>query len=133
MKTVTVGYANENSWSLGTCVSEQTYGDEKQYHQDCCLDSEVHTLTCKDSEGDGWSGGWRFNPEKWKYEKINGHLEINGVRYCEDFDSGSEQIHTITFSGRLSNIDNFLSDWRLSYNTRIINQTLTLFIFFRNC
>ena len=111
MKTVTGRDANENSWSLGTCETQQIYEDDSQYHQDCCLYPGVHTLTCKDSERDGWSES-RFNPEKWEFQKINGYLEINGVRYCEDFDSGSEQIHTITFSGRLSNIDNFLSDWR---------------------
>ena len=116
MKTVTVGYAYENSWSLGTCVNQQTYEDDSQYHQDCCLYPGVHTLTCKDSApyGDGWTvWRWEWNGMEWEYVEINGYLEINGVRYCEDFDSGSEQIHTITFSGRLSNIDNFLSDWRL--------------------
>ena len=98
MKTVTSDYASENSWSLGSCVSGRTYADDSEYYQVCCLDSGGHTLTCKDSYGDGW-----------KWATFNGYLEIDGVRYCEDFDSGSEQKTIVTLSGRLLNIYTFHS------------------------
>ena len=90
VKTVTSDWASENSWSLGTCVSEQTYEDDSEYNQDCCLEYGVHTLTCKDSYGDGW-----------KYATFNGYLEIDGIRYCEDFSDGSSQSTEITFSGKI--------------------------------
>ena len=41
---------------------------------------------------------------------LNGYLEIDGVRYCEDFSSGFEKIINVTLfdiSGRILNIDNF--------------------------
>ena len=83
---------------MGTCegpgAGEEAYSDYSEYYQSCCLDSGVHTLTCKDSYGDGW-----------KWASFNGYLEIDGVRYCEDFNSGYEQITNVTFSGRLLNID----------------------------
>ena len=90
VKTVTSDWASENSWTLGTCASEQTYSDNSEYYQTCYLDYGVHTLTCLDSYGDGWH-----------YATFNGYLEIDGVRYCEDFDSGSSQSHDITFSGKI--------------------------------
>ena len=90
MKTVTSDYGSENSWSFGTCVSNQTYEDDSEYNQDCCLEYGVHTLTCKDSYGDGW-----------KFNSFNGYLEIDGIRYCEDFNSGSSQSTDITFSGKI--------------------------------
>ena len=37
-------------------------------------------MDCKCSYGDGWHGGY---------------LEINGVRYCDDFSSGHKQTVTV--------------------------------------
>ena len=88
--TVTYDYGSENSWSLGTCDSEQTYSTDATYTQVCCLDYGVHTLTCMDSYGDGWY-----------WSTFNGYVEIDGVRYCEDFNSGSSQSHDITYSGKI--------------------------------
>ena len=101
VKTVTSDYGSENSWSLGTCNSEQTYVDGSEYFQVCCLDSGLHTLTCKDSWGDGWKNG---------EHGLNGYLEIDGVRYCEDFSTGFEKIINVSLSdisGRILNIDDF--------------------------
>jgi len=44
------------------------------------VNAQTFTLTCFDSYGDGWHGGF---------------ITINGVNYCGDFFSGSEQTHTI--------------------------------------
>jgi len=64
----------EISWSLGSCSSEETYGNFNNYIKQCCLAPAAHTLTCQDSYGDGWSGG---------------SIEIQGQTYCEDFFDGS--------------------------------------------
>ena len=84
VKTVTSDWASENSWSLGTCVSEQTYQDDSEYNQDCCLEYGVHTLTCKDSYGDGWNGAY---------------IEIEETQYCDDFDAGFEKTAQIIIMG----------------------------------
>ena len=56
-----------------TCTSQQTYGDNKDYEENCCQDPGVYTLNCKSSNGNGWHGGY---------------IEINGEKYCDDFTSG---------------------------------------------
>ena len=54
----TNSYGNENSWSLGSCTSSQAYTDKSFFSQQCCVARGDHTLTCKDSHGDGWHGGF---------------------------------------------------------------------------
>ena len=51
-----------------------------------------------DSYGDGWNG-----LTHWKWIWNNGYLEIDGVRYCEDFKGGTSQSTdvTFTFSGKV--------------------------------
>ena len=74
--TRTRSYGSETSWSIGNCQSEQAYGNHQQYSQECCLyggDSGIYIVTCLDSYGDGWHGGY---------------LEVNGKKYCEEFRSG---------------------------------------------
>ena len=75
------GDTGENSWSLGTCSSEKLYDPYNYYIQECCLNEGLHTLKCMDSKGDGWAGGF---------------IRIQGNRYCEDFNSGSQKEIEIT-------------------------------------
>ena len=74
-------YGNENSWSLGTCLSNQAYDDNLEYTEECCLDAGVYTLKCKDEFADGWSGGF---------------MDIQGKQYCENFSDGSEEVIQVT-------------------------------------
>ena len=46
------------------------------YIKQCCLPSGTHTLKCKDAWGDGWDGGY---------------LEINGQKYCDNFNSNKHE------------------------------------------
>ena len=74
-------YGNENSWTLGTCVSDAAgYQADQVYSEECCLDAGVYTLTCDDSYRDGWHGGF---------------ITIQGKQYCEDFTDGHQQAQDI--------------------------------------
>ena len=89
MKLTTKSYGSENGWSLGSCQSDGGYESYNEYTQQCCVtpcsyNSECpcnYNLECKDSYGDGWHGGY---------------IEIDGIKYCENFSSGSEDIMGIT-------------------------------------
>lgn len=83
VKAVTKRYSYEYSWNIGCvdqycqmCANNATFGRKAEYHQKCCLpaDQKEYSINCFDSSGDGWRGGY---------------LEINGIRYCEDFLDGS--------------------------------------------
>jgi len=78
VKTVPKYYAVEITWNIGgTCDSKDEYDNYKEDTQKCCVakDQGEITITCKDSYGDGWHGGY---------------LEINEKRYCENFSDGDE-------------------------------------------
>ena len=66
----TVSYGNEISWTLGTCSSNQVYGNGQTISHTCCLSGGKHSLTCSDSFGDGWNGGY---------------ITIENKEYCKDF------------------------------------------------
>merc|ERR1711974_337264 len=83
MKTTTKQYGDEISWTFGTCKSSQ-YKSHNVYTQKCCLAPGKYTLSCKDSYGDGWNGGY---------------LEISGTKVCNDFTTGSEKKVTLNLSG----------------------------------
>ena len=90
----TKDYGDENSWTLGTCSSSQTYEDNKEYSDKCCLAPGTHTLTCKDSYGDGWEGGY---------------IEFQESKYCDGFISGyNENIQVNIQSGRCMRYFNVL-------------------------
>ena len=76
-------YGYENSWSLGTCTKGIDYENHQTYTESCCLNPGSYQLTCDDSYGDGWHGGF---------------IEIDGKRYCESFNTGHQQVHTIHIS-----------------------------------
>ena len=76
-------YGYENSWTLGTCTKEIDYENHQRYTESCCLNPGSYQLTCDDSYGDGWHGGF---------------IEMEGKRYCEKFVTGHQQVHTIHIS-----------------------------------
>jgi len=88
VKTVTKAWGNEIEWTIGCsggcneCGSDIGYGNNQEYTQQCCMpkDEAEFLITCKDSYGDGWHGGY---------------LEINGESYCEEFSSGTELVDTL--------------------------------------
>ena len=77
---ITVAYGSEISWTLGSCESEGGYDDNGEYTQQCCLGRGNYNLECKDSYGDGWHGGY---------------IELNSIKYCEGFTSGTEETSQI--------------------------------------
>ena len=75
VKTVVKDFGIEMSWNIGgMCKNDEGYFESKEYTQKCCV-AEGSTITCKDSFGDGWHGGY---------------LEIDGQKYCDIFSSGYE-------------------------------------------
>ena len=87
MKTVPKYYAVEITWNIGgTCNSKDEYDNYKEDTQKCCVakDQGEITITCKDSYGDGWHGGY---------------LEINGKKYCASFESGTKFTDKLSLDG----------------------------------
>ena len=80
VKLTTANYGNEISWTLGSCESNGSYGNNGEYTQQCCLMPGRYNLACKDSYGDGWHGGY---------------IEVDGIKYCESFTSGNEETSEI--------------------------------------
>ena len=81
-----------NSWHIGCvdqycqiCVNNQEYRWSGEYNQECCFleDYKEYIIKCYDYLKDGWHGGY---------------LEINGVKYCEDFLEGYMANYTMTKS-----------------------------------
>ena len=77
----TKNYGNEYDWSLGTCSSNQGYADNMEHTEECCLNAGEYTLKCKNAFDDGWNGGF---------------LTIQGTNYCENFNTGSEEVAQVT-------------------------------------
>ena len=73
-------YGSENSWTLGTCSNTSPHVNHATANVECCLVPGEYTLECKDSYGDGWHGGY---------------MTIQGVNYCTNFQTGSEEDHDI--------------------------------------
>jgi len=82
IKVRTENWGYENSYAIGTCVSQQEYGYYEDYEEDCCLAPGTYSMDCKCSWGDGWHGGY---------------VEINGVKYCDDFTYGHSQSVEVTW------------------------------------
>ena len=77
-------YAHEVSWTFGSCDSTEKYTSNGQHTERCCLAQGEYTLSCKDRFGDGWHGGF---------------MEIQGNRYCEDFEAGKISTHQVAVTG----------------------------------
>ena len=92
VETITKKWANEISWSVGsckstgrhTCTANGGYFDNMNFTQPCCLPPGDHQLTCNDCYGDTWRGGY---------------LLIDGVKYCENF-TGMAHNEVISLSGK---------------------------------
>ena len=61
---------------------------------ECCQPSSTYELVCIDSFGDGWGGGY---------------IEIGGIKYCENFNTGSSQNHQVVMPGKVKFKDTFSS------------------------
>ena len=93
VETITKKWANEMSWSVGscqsngrhTCTANGGYFDNMNFTQPCCLSKGYHNLTCYDCYGDTWKGGY---------------IMINGVKYCESF-TGMEHVEIISLTGMI--------------------------------
>lgn len=84
VKTVTKAWGYEISWQVGNCQSSGQFTSNNQFSQECCMAAGDWPVTCDDSYGDGWHGGY---------------IEIDGNRYCDDFTTGFEKDGgTVTFS-----------------------------------
>ena len=83
IKLVTKRWGNEISWTFGACSSSQEYGNHNIYTEECCQKAGSYPITCKDSYGDGWHGGY---------------LEIEGTKYCKDFKDGLVKTEEATMS-----------------------------------
>ena len=77
IKLTTTSHGSDVSWDMvqvglvsetGSCSSANFYTDYEEYLETCCLTPGDYMLTCKDSHGDGWDGGF---------------IEIRGHRYCD--------------------------------------------------
>ena len=85
VKMETQDYGDESSWTLAHCSNDETYGNYQEYITQCCLPPGNYTLECKDSYGDGWNGGY---------------IEVDGVKYCESYYSGTVMTSEIMIQGR---------------------------------
>ena len=89
VKTVTKIWAEEITWNIGgTCNSKDLgkYENNKEDTDECCVakGQDEFVITCKDSYGDGWHGGY---------------LEINGKKYCASFESGTKFTDKLSLDG----------------------------------
>ena len=90
IKLVTQRWGYEISWTFGGCSSTQTFISYHTHDITCCQLAGNYQLTCLDSYGDGWHGGY---------------LEIGGTQYCNDFTSGSQHPPVVvTWSGSTGKI-----------------------------
>lgn len=81
----TMLYANQISWALhgvDGCSSTEVYGNNGLYEFDCCIPDSTFTLSCNSS----WEDGWH-----------NAYLEIEGHKFCDNFDFGYSQSVPVTF------------------------------------
>ena len=83
VELTTKAWASEISWSIGTCSSKERYKNRQKYSTQCCMPAGDYTLTCKDSYGDGWHGGY---------------IKINGKTFCKNFRSGKETKSPVNIS-----------------------------------
>ena len=91
--TVVKHFRGEMSWTIGckgdSCNGVECHSDKfkamigpGKFEQECCLPDHIndYAIKCHDAYGDGWHGGY---------------LEINGEKYCENFDRGHEMFDTL--------------------------------------
>ena len=76
------------TWEMGSCFSTMSkfqFRDVGTYLSRCCLPPGPYILTCKNEKGPfGWG---------------NSFLEIQGMRYCDDF-FGSKTFRQVLIEGK---------------------------------
>jgi len=82
IKLTTQTWGSEISWDFGSCSRGRIYGNNQVYTTECCQPAGDYTLTCKDSYGDGWHGGYI-------------QVGSSPAKTCYDFRSGTTQSQTI--------------------------------------
>jgi len=79
IKTTTLQWGNENSWTFGACTSStKGYESQGEYEEECCQPAGSYDLVCNDSYGDGWHGG---------YVQVGD----SDAKLCEDFTEGASK------------------------------------------
>ena len=80
-------------------MSNQTYHNYENYNEKCCVSPGKHILTCEDTYGDGWHGGYL------QFKDMFGNYW--GNQYCKDFTSGHKYSTEVTIhstNGKQNNI-----------------------------
>ena len=88
VKLTTKDWANDISWSVGSCKSSGKgypyqcsanggYPNNQEFVEHCCLQQGVYNVSCYDCSGDSWGEG--------------AYLDINGKKYCENFTGNSQE------------------------------------------
>ena len=90
IKITTKWYGKKNSWTLGPCSSDGSYGSNEEYVQTCCLAPGTYNLECK---GTTWLQGWG-----------GGYIEVNGTKYCKSFSTRGVHTAQITLGGMEMNV-----------------------------
>lgn len=106
-------YPEEMSWNItcadqdcGSC-SQNNFDSMEGHTHTCCLhplgSGDVNLdIHCLDSGGDGWYyykayEYWEYYHENYpEYISWKGHLTIDGVDYCDNFESSHHETMTIT-------------------------------------
>ena len=129
---MTKRWGNENRWTFGTCsgppstvknqvnpcptTSPQTtcpaagtvlnaYSSYQATEVECCQDAGTHALTCIDSYGDGWHGGYieisnTATGSSTGFVPIETTISGSGTKqYCKDFTSGTQHSPILIGSG----------------------------------
>ena len=82
-----MSWSLENELNETVCVSQAWSG--RDYTQLCGAEEGNYTLTCKDSDGDGWNGNY---------------IEIKEQPYCKDFTNGYEHTVSVNIKGMVNDI-----------------------------
>ena len=79
MKLTTKNFGYQNSWKIGSCQSDVTYGNNAEYIEQCCLPDGLYNLECKFTRNH-WAevGGWN-----------GGYIQVDGQKYCDSFRKGN--------------------------------------------
>ena len=96
IKIVTRSFGNETSWAFGSCKSNQSYDDNKEYHELCCQPPKQYTLDCVGV--DGWN---------------TGYIRVGHEGYCGDFEAGEHQLQSAVMIGKFTHVNKYSNVPRL--------------------
>jgi len=89
------GYGYENSWIVLDSMDEiiqcagNNFKSRDRRKTNCCLTEGSYTIKCEDLTGDGWNG---------HIYKERSYVEIQGKKYCENFNSGAIKLANFNVS-----------------------------------